>query len=370
MKNLIKQIISKTDYKIKKNKNKMSKFKKYNSLTNHYVTKSLMIWQAENKIEGLWNATEKIHGSNMNWTYDYMTNELRMGKRSGFIQKPESFNRSDLVWDKYSEEIRNFCKNEYPGKDVILYGEIFGGYYPDMVAEGSRIQKEVIYTNKTEFALFDVFVEDCFIPWSLVEEKLKKYRIFHVPSVSVDRLENLMKLDNEFNSTIPDLLNKFHNNIEGDEDFLISLEDNCTEGFVLKPETPENMFGNGGKRIALKMKNEKFKEKHSDNSKPRVKKELTENVLTVFNELSTYVTEQRLANVLSKREGEFEMKFFGQVLGEFVMDCLNEFLEEGDENMISVYNDLVKLDKKTIKKSIGGLCQTILKNYGRSEGIC
>lgn len=98
------------------------------------------------------------------------------------------------------------------------------------------------------------------------------------------------------------------------------------EGNVIKPIEPAYFWS--GSRVILKNKNEKFSEISKSKSN-KVKKEkqevkLSDEANKLFEIANTYITENRLRNVLSKME-KITDRHFGVVVGNFIKDTMTDF---------------------------------------------
>ena len=112
-------------------------FKKYCSFNNHYDQKSLnkirdaLIFHKEEK--GIWDATEKVHGSHFALTVRQFNDSLiiKAAKRTGFISEQESFFEYESVLVKYyhmAEKAFLLVKAKYPDvTQITIHGEIIGG---------------------------------------------------------------------------------------------------------------------------------------------------------------------------------------------------------------------------------------------------
>lgn len=137
------------------------------------------------------------------------------------------------------------------------------------------------------------------------------------------------------------------------------LKDNICEGNVLIPAIPF-YFGNGS-RVILKNKNEKWSEKAA---KKKVSKDLikmSDEQKLLVAELSSYITENRLRNVISKL-GEVTQKDFGKLQGLFTQDILEDYQKDAD---ISVPN-LDRNEWKMINKEVGKIAAGLIRKNFRN----
>lgn len=385
-------------------------FKGYSKLTNHYSNKFMKFLHRHNLVEGLWIALEKLHGANFQMEYFHETGEIRVGSRNMFIgnddgrvnetaQYPitteilalivkvnegETLSKEDatklrtvmesltfyhchLVVRKYANELVRFATTEFPNQNVTLYGELFGGKYEDMESQGSNVMKEIQYTNDTEFGIFDMVVDEVLLPYDEVLSHLHGYKFFTIPIERTGTLEELLNMENTFNTNIPKYLNEFNGFSEGDEGYLKPIEgENICEGLVLKPLDSSKFFLPSGDRVSLKFKNEKFAEKKGQSGKKKNVKEvkpLAEHLQSLNDELIQYPTKQRFDNVLSKFTNEVTFKEFPTLLNLMSTDCFEEFEKEANEDLVTAYKSLNKKDAKSMVKIVGGLCSEIIRDY-------
>ena len=379
---------------------KQNGFKGYSSLTNHYSKKFLGYLDAHNCIDGQWCMTEKIHGSNFQVYCNSDTKTIRFGKRSSFIgneipndliyylmikrffkskddtfidpffeqklkdikESMSSFYRCDLLIDKYLVDIWIFWMQNFKSSNIRLYGEIFGGNYKGMKSDGKKVQKEVMYTNKTELGIFDMEVNGKLLPYDQVITYLEPYNIFTIPIEKVGTLKELLEVSCEFNTKIPKYLNEFHSLDVTSDDYLNPLDDNVSEGYVLKPLNPNNFYLPSGSRVSLKYKSEKFNEKGKSKAS-KVFKPLSDTMKALIEELSKFPTNSRLLNVLSKFDKNVSFKVFGELNKLMVEDCIDEFKRESNTELVELFNNLEKSDARSINKVIGNISSTIIRDY-------
>lgn len=295
-------------------------FHKFSSLDNTYRTNLLEKIQYEGKDDGLWMATEKIHGANFSFWCD--GTEVRVASRTQFVDGT-FFNCQDVM-NKYSQGVLETFNTFYKQGDVlVIYGELFGG----------NIQKEVEYGEK-DFKGFDVSVNGTPL------EKLKAFNIIRwagistVPVMGTGTFVDCLALSNTFKSTLTP---------EGYE------EENTSEGLVIEPVEPA--WFNNGSRIYFKNKTESFSEKKRK-PKENVIFELSDEESDLMNELLTYNTTQRVSNVISKI-GVVTNKDFGRILGLTTQDLLEEFTKDTEQDPKVIAQDNWKQFLKLLQAEVG-----------------
>lgn len=336
------------------------KFKRFSSIDNIQRTDLVQKMQLLNSeaFQGRWIATEKIHGSNYSlWINDL---EFRCGKRTGLLaQDGGSFYGDHNVIPDLQPKMQRLlelCKKKkfVPGNPTVtVYGEIFGGRYPhadvEPVKGAKKVQNQVWYSPKNEFMAFSLVVRDEeHTRWiSFIERHvlLLEVGIRHVPVIEIGTFEEVCKVSNEFHTQIPEIFG------------LPQIKDNICEGVVLEPTIPA--FLPNGERIVLKNKNAKFTEKsHEKTSKSP--KEVPPEVARLFTDLSLYITENRLRNVLSKIGPiEDQKKAFGMIIKPFGEDILEDFQKDFPEFKI-----MEKKNQKLVTKGMNTQTAALIrKNF-------
>jgi len=121
-------------------------------------------WSNNYKKVKQWVVTEKVHGSNFSFVYNVENRIMKYAKRSGLIEEGEYFfNFQDIlpeVEPKIMIIIDNILNNENNKKleTIIVYGELFGGWYPDIKTKYKPIQKGIYYSPNIHFIAFDIHI--------------------------------------------------------------------------------------------------------------------------------------------------------------------------------------------------------------------
>lgn len=326
-------------------------FKKYNSIENTYrkeVLEQIIIHGYENET---YIVQEKVHGAN----FSFFTNgtEVKIAKRSGFIEEDEIFYNAPLISKKYHNQViatYNDLKASIPNLEFItIYGELFGGNYNhEAVAKDKnaiKVQKGIDYAPFNDFYAFDIKWNNFqYLEVEVANALFKKHHFFYAKTVFKGSLKEALQYPNTFNSYIPDWLG------------LPKLENNITEGVIIKPNKP--LFFKNESRVILKNKNEKWSEKD------KVKKVKNENLETVFTReglliwttLQTYINTNRLYNVLSK-EGQFHPKMMGKLIGLFSQDAQNDFIKENP----NLFATIEKAEQRLIFKELNAKIIQLIK---------
>ncbi len=323
------------------------KFKRYNSIEN--VTRSKTMAQIE--IQGIniteWVVLEKVHGANFSvWTDG---KEVQFAKRSGFFT--DSFYNSHTITEKLTTnifdafKIANVALKE-PCETLAVYGELFGGNFthPDVKkVDVSSIQKGIQYCPDINFMAFDMMVNGQYVDHDIFLFIVERSGFFYTKTRFRGTLEECLAQSNTYDSTIPAQLGLPH------------LTDNVCEGNVIKP-TIVTYFGNG-ERVILKDKNEKWSEKAKEKKPIKEITKLTDVGKQKVEDMCSFISENRLRNVLSKI-GEVTNKDFGKILGDFMLDIIEDYEKEFD------LPELDKKEAKLVNKLVNGeAAQTIRKNF-------
>ena len=328
----------------------MQSFKKYNSIENSY--RSEFIDRIRNSfIQDVFIVQEKVHGANLSFWTDGV--EIKTAKRSAFLEEDEKFYNFQLVREHYRKAILSsfqILKTKYPTiSHISIYGELIGGSYshPDVerVKNTIRVQKGIAYTPKNDFYAFDIRINsENYLAIEEANAIFEQTGLFYAKTLFKGSLEDALKYPNNFESKISGWLG------------FPSIENNICEGTVIKPN--KSHFFKSGTRAIIKNKNEQWSE--NKNHKIKIKKEevLSEMVIKLKDIIETYITENRLNNVVSK-VGEISFKDFGRVLGLFNKDILEDFSKDYNSH----YDELEKSEQKKVKKHMGEKAAVMLRNY-------
>ena len=335
----------------------MIKFVKYRSMENSYriefMNKILEQGFTHSKI--LWVGTEKVHGANSGlWTDG---TEVKISKKSQFVGETENFYKANEIRNKYENDILSIfktlaAKDPFKIESICVYGEIFGGTYPHpdvkRVPNASKAQKGIYYIPHNDFIVFDIIItyetsEERFLVWDHVKELIETTELQTVPELVSGTFEEVMNYTNEGQSQVHKLYG------------LPTIEDNVMEGIVAKPQVTQFLVD--GSRVIVKNKNDKWSEKAHAPKRIREKKEISEAIKPIIDEISKYITENRLRNVLS-HIGKVTNKDFGNINREFVGDIMKDYiLENGADDL----NSLEKSDRKLVSKNINWQTTAIIR---------
>ncbi len=329
---------------------------KYSSIENTYREKFIEMIRTEGKNEGEWVVTEKVHGGQLSLYYD--GKELKASSRTAFLTPDIDFFNYEKVMEENAgkvKEIYNILKKEKEDISfIIVYGELFGGSYPHndvpKVKSAKRLQKGVFYHPDNLFYAFDIRVDGKYLSVDEVNRLFEAVGLFYAKSLFRGTMEECLNYPNKFPSKISQWLG------------LPSIEDNVAEGVVLKPVEPQ--FLKIGERVILKSKNEKFEERKAKKKRPKKEEvKITEAGERFLEELQFMVTENRLQNVLSKREEmpyPVPQNYFGDVMKAFIGDIMEEFNKDFQEEYDQLDNKEQKKISKKLNQEAAKLVRTVL----------
>lgn len=328
-------------------------FRKYNSIENSYREAFLEVLRENGFDQYEYVVQEKVHGANLSFQSDGQ--EIRTAKRSGYIQEGEAFYTYEVVRDRLEMQLHAVfvaVKAQFPETEfVAVYGELFGGNYKhpevERVKNVSNIQKGIQYNPDIGFYAFDILVNNqTYLDVDLANAIFEQVGLFYARTLFRGSLEAALAYPNEFDSKIGEWLG------------LPVLTDNVCEGVVIRPVTP--LFLGNGSRVLIKNKNERWEEKVRAKRSKRPPVELSGDAVALQEALKDYLTANRLENVISKI-GEVSLKDFGQVMGMFMPDALEDFEKDYGEAWNTLEKETRKRVTKGLTKYAADLVRTALK---------
>ena len=313
----------------------MLEFKKYSSIENSFNREFMERIVAEMPTDLEYVVQEKVHGANTSFLCD--GENVRFAKRTSMLEAEEMFYDYPELLERYKGKVVSLAKDVFRRygdvRSVNVFGEMFGGTYPHKDVQPNRklslIQKGVCYTPEHEFYGFDIYVINeeggRYLPVDEVNDLFEKHEFFYARTLFKGTLGECLKI--------------------------------C-EGIVIRPVVP--MYLRNGSRVLIKSKNERFAEKKNVKKRNKLFAEpvpYSEALKALIPEVETYVTEQRLANVVS-HIGEIHVpKDFGKIMGLFSKDVLEDFLKEhGGE-----YGCLEKSEQKLLNKELNKLSTELVR---------
>jgi len=326
-------------------------FRKYNSIENTYRNEFIEKIKDSGFSEYEYVVQEKVHGANMSF-YTKDGEHFAAAKRTGELLDGERFYNYEMVLDSIEPNLTllwKMIKRDYPDMEQItVFGELFGGYYnhPKVAVDRAaiRTQKGIFYSPSNHFYAFDILLNlSEYVDVDRANEYFKKANLIFAETIFRGSLQQCLEYPNDFESII---YKKFD---------LPKVDGNVIEGVVIKPVVPA--FFNSGGRVILKNKNEKWAEKIKRTRKTKPAEKPSDIVLELQEIIMTYVTDNRMDNVISKI-GEITMKDFGKIMGMFNKDVVEDFTKDNHQAL----DELDKKEIKIINKSFSDKSRQLVKN--------
>lgn len=328
-------------------------FNAYEHMENHYnLDKLFVLSELESNIQCV--ATEKIHGTNYSFLSDGST--IKPCKRNSTLTESSSFNGHQNVFNKYKssiEHIYNIIKEKYPTVEYIqLYGELFGGLFNGQTEKNhSKVQSKTSYHMKNEFMAYDLKISILdeskshvfYVDWlDLVElfDNNPTIIIKLVPTLKMDTLENLLKLNPVFESQV--------SKIYGLDE---QLKPFYAEGYVIHP-VRETQFiskynNEQNHRMIFKFKNPAYLEVDQSIVTNQSTKTVKPQYSTI---LKKYININRYNNVSSK----ITMDEIDKLDDLFCQDIMLDFLSD--------FGEISQSDIDICQKICANLVKIFLKN--------
>lgn len=325
-------------------------FKKYNSIENAYREAFLESIKKQGFGDLTYVVQEKVHGANLSfWTRD--GEKFRAAKRTEPIAESEKFYNYQHILHRLQPKLANIWNNlleKYPHtSQVTFFGEIIGGDYPHEAVpvdkQGIMVQKGIYYSPGNHFFAFDIMLNgEQYLDVAEANTYFEKEGLLHAQTLFEGSLADCLQHPNNFNSTVPAIIG------------LPELQPNICEGVVIRPAKSSHL--NNSSRVILKNKNEQWAENKKYHKTIRQGEELPEKIIKLQEAILTYVTENRLNNVISKI-GEVTTKDFGKVLGMFNKDVIDDFLKDYQY----ITDHLEKKEFKLVTKSFNKTANHLVK---------
>lgn len=315
------------------------RFQKYSSITNHYQTEFIERIKLEGKDGGTWIATEKIHGANFSiWVNATNT---RIAKRSGLMPDDTGFFNVYNIAHELKERARYLYRTaklaDSKIKEVVIYGELFGGSYPHPKIEDNpkykMVQKGVWYAPDLQFAVFDIKVDGEFLDCDLTYLYCVNTGFFPIPTIYEGSFKDCLSLRNDYLSVV-------HK-----EWSLPKIKGNIMEGIVIRPV--DNRYLRRGERVIIKSKNRKFSE--TNDRKPKRPMKLRACGKKFIEMAIPMVTGNRYDSAISKI-GDVTPRDFGRILGAIVQDIHDEISK--DEKFYNKFKKMDKIDRGLVHRTL------------------
>lgn len=336
-------------------------FKKYNSIENSYQLDFLNAIKEQGFQDQEYIVQEKVHGANICFITD--GKKIVSAKRTELILEDENFYNSNSIQKRYESNILQLFKlvsDSIPNvEQITVFGELFGGVYPHAevakVSSANFVQKGIYYSPDNDFYTFDILVNsEQYLDTETINELFETAGFIYAKTLFRGSLDDCLKYPNNFQSTIPKELG------------LPDLKQNICEGVVIRPVKP--CFFRNGSRVLIKNKNDHWRENNNYLDKALLKamlnqqqETLSDDAQLLCEEITKFITENRLNNVISKI-GSVTQKDFGRLLGLFCKDALDDFLKVHKNE----YEQLEKYECKAINKFLNTHSFRLISDYLRN----
>ncbi len=209
-----------------------------------------------------WVATEKIHGAQFVVATD--GESVAFGKRKAWLAPDEPFFGWQALRNELDVAVRELHAALERACTIYVYGELFGGHYPDgttpALPGSSAVQTGIWYAPTLQYFAFDLLLVDDddpkseprFIAHHRLEELTEPTELRTVPVLGRGSRSDLGRLPVRFETQVPALLG------------LAPLRGNVAEGLVLKPDVEVE----AARRPIVKKKIPEFDELQFDESRP------------------------------------------------------------------------------------------------------
>lgn len=204
---------------------------------------------------GAWIAQEKIHGAQL--VVGVSARETRIGKRKAWLEESDGF----FGWQLLRADLSRIARAVFEalrvdgGRELHLYGELFGGSYPhpsvDAIPGLSPVQTGIWYAPDIRWAPFDAVIvtpgdaaSADFADAAELAAAVAAAGAITPPVLARGKKTDVSATPHRFRTRVPDLLG------------LPPLEKNFAEGLVLKPAGRTLASG----RAVTKRKIEEFDE--------------------------------------------------------------------------------------------------------------
>ena len=312
----------------------MIEFLKYPKMKNSYA-----IEPDEFGKTTVFYSSEKIDGSNTQIDI-HLTNgvadEIKVGSRNKFIEEDckealgKVWNFSPKVKELVAQNANNIpTLSEKPNATLYVYGEIFG----------SKIQTtsyDVTKNGNVDYRIFDCFVK---------ADENKGY--FQLGYESLKAIFGDLVAPLKDKGTLEELLDKplgreSQYGAPLEEGDVYHIYSGC---FYTSKESLQRVNN-------IKRKHKEFSEISREHKKSKAPKVFTEEQKKLLDDLTQYVTERRVENILSHGDIERSPKNIGKLIGVTIKDSMEEF---------AIDHNIPKEVLKPFGKYIGGVAGQVVR---------
>lgn len=320
--------------------------------------------------------TEKIHGSNFSIYCD--GNNIKCAKRTGFLTDDNWFYGWKIIKDLMKNSIYNLFKyisKNYDVKGVVLYGELFGGYYGscngDIIErvnklnkcykDGSNfsiliednlrpIQEGVYYSKEIKYKVFDILIllsngDKVFLNYNKMANLCSKFNIDYCKILFEGKINECITWDINFNSLVAKEINKEN-----------TLDDsNIAEGIVIR--SCLNLVIENNERLIIKVKHPYFSEMNNcafnvgDTSNICGK-----NAINIVLGMTNYNRIESIISKLGIRFGDnINDNLYMKLIDLIWYDMMSDYYQYWNKIVINDENQIRNEYEKKIKTLINGL---------------
>ncbi len=275
-----------------------------------------------------WCVCEKVHGANFGFHWFKETNTIKYGKRNSFIDDndvffgykeilPNTLPKIKLIIESLNKKYELAQRLE----KIIVFGELFGGIFPNIKTKSKAIQKEVYYSPNLNFYAFDIYLkkeneDGYFLEYEESCNIFKEVNILYAKPIAIyDNFEDTLKHPIYYESTLPEILG------------LPKIENNKAEGIIIRnmknidksifEEHQEydifNRYRKIPEKVIIKIKIPEFMENKSENYSLKTWKD----------KARAQMTSNRLQSAISKI-GELDENNQSQIFKLYIEDILEE----------------------------------------------
>ncbi len=298
-----------------------------------------------------WCVCEKVHGANFGFYWFKESNIIKYGKRTSFIDDNDIFFGYKEILPNTLPKIQLIIENINKKYElaqrlekIIIFGELFGGIYPNMKTKSKAIQKEVYYSPNLGFYAFDIYVkkeneDGYFLEYDESCNIFEEVNILYAKPLAIyDNFEDVLKHPIYYESTISEKLG------------LPKLENNKAEGIIIRnmKKIDKSIFDEHQEydllyryrkipeKVIIKIKIPEFMENKSENYSLKSWKD----------KAKAQMTSNRLQSAISKI-GELDENNQSQIFKLYIEDILEEI---DGKNVVGLREWLYKVHN--IKQSI------------------
>ncbi len=279
-----------------------------------------------------WCVCEKVHGANFAFHWFQETNNIKYAKRNSFIEENDDFfGYKEILPNTLSkiEFIIQILNQKYNNElsQIIIFGELFGGIYPNMKTKAKAVQKGVFYSPHLHFYAFDIYIkknneESYFLDYEHCCIIFEMAHILYAKPLQIyENIEDALTHPIYYDSTIPEALG------------LCKLENNKAEGIIIRnmANIDKNIFNEMeykkiGQKVMIKLKIPEFMETQVESKvKHNTNKDNNDNdILEIWkNKAKSHMTKNRLQNAISKI-GTLNESTHNQIFTLYIEDILEE----------------------------------------------